>query len=138
LNSLKKSKKSVSITAIHPSSNQRARRHTSYTGPVKSLPNAMAAFTQTLLTIIWHEFKEVQMDIHNITKTLPDTPAKSNKISTTRMKDIISQLSDVIYLLCSAKSEDITTIFDQFTNITSEERDALHIIFPNDADDDND
>jgi len=55
-----------------------------------------------------------------------------------RMKDIISQLSDVIYLLCSAKAADITTIFDQFTNITREEREALNIIFPNDADDEMD
>ena len=75
------------------------------------------------------------MDTHNTIKTVSDVPVKSPKINTMRMKDIISQLSDVIYLLCSAKSADITTIFDQFTNITREEREALNIIFPNDADD---
>lgn len=74
------------------------------------------------------------MDIHNTVKTVSDTPKKSQKISTKRMKDIISQLSDVIYLLCGAKAANITTIFDQFTNITLEEREALNIIFPNDAD----
>ena len=75
------------------------------------------------------------MDIQDIIKTVPDTPAKSTKISTSRMKDIISQLSDVIYLLCSAKSADLSIIFDQFTNITSEERDAVHIVYPQDTDD---
>ena len=78
------------------------------------------------------------MDIHTTIKTVSDVPVKSQKISTMRMKDIISQLSDVIYLLCSAKAADITTIFDQFTNITREEREALNIIFPNDADDETD
>lgn len=75
------------------------------------------------------------MDIHDTPKTVSDAPVKSSKISIMRMKDIISQLSDVIYLLCGAKSEDIITIFDQFTNITREEREALNIVFPNDADD---
>lgn len=74
------------------------------------------------------------MNNHNMEKAVLDIPVKSKKIDTRRMKDIISQLSDVIYLLCSAKSADITTIFDQFTNITREEREALNIIFPNDVD----
>lgn len=78
------------------------------------------------------------MDIHNTVKTTSNTPVKTKKIDTMRMKDIISQLSDVIYLLCSAKAADITTIFDQFTNITREEREALNIIFPNDTDDEMD
>lgn len=78
------------------------------------------------------------MEIHNTSKAVSDVPAKSPKINTMRMKDIISQLSDVIYFLCSAKSVDITTIFDQFTNITREEREALNIIFPNNADDETD
>ncbi len=78
------------------------------------------------------------MDTHNTGKTVPDVPVKSKKINTMRMKDIISQLSDVIYLLCSAKTANITTVFDQFTNITQEEREALNIIFPNDTDDDAD
>lgn len=74
------------------------------------------------------------MDIYNTSKKVSDAPVKSTKINTMRMKDIISQLSDVIYLLCGAKAADITTIFDQFTNITREEREALNIIFPNDTD----
>ena len=78
------------------------------------------------------------MDIQDKIKTVSDAPVKSSKITTKRMKDIISQLSDVIYLLCSAKAADITTIFDQFTNITREEREALNIIFPNDVDDETD
>lgn len=78
------------------------------------------------------------MDNYNTTKTVSDAPVKSTKINTLRMKDIISQLSDVIYLLCGAKSADITTIFDQFTNITREEREALNIIFPNDTYNDED
>ncbi len=60
-----------------------------------------------------------------------NTPSKPRKLDAMRMKDIISQLSDVIYLLCGAKAMDVATIFDQFTNITSEERSALNIIFPN-------
>ena len=46
-----------------------------------------------------------------------------------RMKDIISQLTDVIYLLCDAKDTNITMIMEQFTNLTCEERDSLHITF---------
>lgn len=60
--------------------------------------------------------------------------SKPKKIDAIRMKDIIAQLSDVIYLLCGAKSLDVITIFDQFTNITPEEREILNIVFPNDVD----
>lgn len=42
---------------------------------------------------------------------------------------IISQLTDVIYLLCDAKDTNITMIMEQFTNLTCEERDSLHITF---------
>lgn len=59
---------------------------------------------------------------------------KREKIDTMRMKDIISQLSDVIYLLCKAKESNITMILDQFTNITKEERDSLNLIYPKDTD----
>ncbi len=75
------------------------------------------------------------MDIHTTQKQVSDALGKSKKIDTMRMKDIIAQLSDVIYLLCGAKTADIVTIFDQFTNITREEREALNIVFPNDIDD---
>ncbi|MFG6369047.1 MAG: hypothetical protein K1W16_11595 [Lachnospiraceae bacterium] len=59
---------------------------------------------------------------------------KHIKIDTLRMKDIISQLVDIIYLLCNAKENNITIIFDQFTNITEEEFDSLNIFFPHDND----
>lgn len=58
--------------------------------------------------------------------------AKPGKLDALRMKDIIAQLVDIIYLQCGAKSLDITVIFNQFTNITPEERKALNIVFSND------
>lgn len=75
------------------------------------------------------------MDIYNTSKSASEKTSKPKKIDMMRMKDIIAQLSDVIYLLCNAKSADVITIFDQFTNITPEEREFLKIIFPNDVDD---
>ncbi len=59
---------------------------------------------------------------------------KREKIDTMRMKDIISQLADIIYLLCNAKKNNITIILDQLTNLTKEERDILNLNFPNDTD----
>lgn len=56
-------------------------------------------------------------------------PNKLEKMDMMRMKDIISQLTDVIYLLCDAKDANITIIMEQFTNLTCEERDSLHITF---------
>ena len=56
-------------------------------------------------------------------------PSKIEKMDMMRMKDIISQLTDVIYLLCDAKDTNITMIMEQFTNLTCEERDSLHITF---------
>ena len=53
-------------------------------------------------------------------------PNKIEKMDMMRMKDIISQLTDVIYLLCDAKDTNITMIMEQFTNLTCEERDRLH------------
>ena len=75
------------------------------------------------------------MDIFNTSKSTSEGTSKTYIIDAMRMKDIIAQLSDVIYLLCNAKSEDVITIFDQFTNITPEERISLNIKFPNDVDD---
>lgn len=69
------------------------------------------------------------------TPKTPKSSSKHEKIDMMRMKDIVLQLADVIYLLCSAKATDVTTIFDQFTNITAEERKALRIIYPNDVKD---
>lgn len=76
--------------------------------------------------------------MRNIPKITSNVSTKNKKIDTLRMKDIIAQLADVIYLLCNAKTTDISTVFDQFTNITREEREALNIIFPNDSEDKND
>lgn len=58
---------------------------------------------------------------------------KRKKIDTMRMKDIVAQLTDIIYLLCDAKEKDAVVIMDQFTNLTKEELDSLHIIFPTDT-----
>ena len=60
---------------------------------------------------------------------------KRAKIDAMRMKDIISQLTDIIYLLCNAKKSNVSIILDQFTNITEEELDSLNILFPQDTDD---
>lgn len=56
---------------------------------------------------------------------------KHEKIDTMRMKDIVCQLTDVIYLLCDAKGADIITILNQFTNLSNEELESLNISFPN-------
>lgn len=55
----------------------------------------------------------------------------SCRIDTIRMKDIVAQLTDIIYLLCDAKAEDTGIILHQFTNLTAEEQESLHIVFPN-------
>lgn len=55
---------------------------------------------------------------------------KREKIDMMRMKDIVVQLADVIYLLCSAKNNNISMILEQFTNITNEEREFLNMIYP--------
>ncbi|MDE6911444.1 MAG: hypothetical protein K2P44_13400 [Lachnospiraceae bacterium] len=59
---------------------------------------------------------------------------RHEKIDAMRMKDIISQLTDIIYLLCNAKKSNISIILDQFTNITEDERNSLNIFFPQDTD----
>lgn len=60
---------------------------------------------------------------------------KRAKIDMMRMKDIIAQLTDIIYILCNAKESNISIILDQFTNITDEELISLNIFFPPDTDD---
>ena len=70
----------------------------------------------------------------NSTRSSAKSKTKHERIDTMRMKDIVSQLTDVIYLLCNAKSSNITMILDQFTNITKEERESLNIIFSRDTD----
>lgn len=59
---------------------------------------------------------------------MKDNP-KSDRIDTIRMKDIIAQLTDIIYLLCDAKEADIRIIISQLTNLTAEERESLHLTF---------
>lgn len=59
---------------------------------------------------------------------------KRVKIDTMRMKDIIAQLTDIIYILCNAKERNISIILNQFTNITEEELQSLNILFPQDTD----
>ena len=58
--------------------------------------------------------------------------SKNERIDTIRMKDIVSQLTDIIYLLCDAKETDIRIIINQLTNLTAEERESLHITFATD------
>lgn len=58
---------------------------------------------------------------------------KHERIDAMRMKDIVAQLADVIYLLCDAKGHDISVILNQFTNLSDEECDSLNITFLNDA-----
>ena len=65
-------------------------------------------------------------------KSIQNQNSKRAKIDAMRMKDIIAQLADIIYLLCNAKENNITTILDQFTNITQEELHSLNIFFPHD------
>lgn len=55
--------------------------------------------------------------------------SKNERIDTIRMKDIISQLTDIIYLLCDAKEADIRIIITQLTNLTVEEQESLHLTF---------
>lgn len=54
---------------------------------------------------------------------------KCERIDTIRMKDIVAQLTDIIYLLCDAKETDSRIIITQLTNLTKEERESLHIAF---------
>lgn len=54
---------------------------------------------------------------------------KQDTIDKMRMKDIISQLTDIIYLMCDARNADICTIINKFTNLTDEEIESLHICF---------
>ncbi len=57
---------------------------------------------------------------------------KTVKMDTMRMKDIVAQLVDIIYLLCEAKGCDIKIILHQFTNLSDEERNSLNLIFSQD------
>lgn len=58
--------------------------------------------------------------------------SKGERIDTIRMKDIVAQLTDIIYLLCDAKETDSRIIINQLTNLTPAERECLHITFSGD------
>ena len=57
---------------------------------------------------------------------------KRTKINTMRLKDIIAQLTDIIYIQCNTREQDITIVLDQFTNITRDELSTLNIFYPQD------
>ncbi len=59
--------------------------------------------------------------------------SKTVKIDNMRMKDIIAQLTDIIYLLCDAKGNDTMIILNQFTNLSAEERNSLNLVFSHDV-----
>lgn len=44
-----------------------------------------------------------------------------------RMKDIISQLTDIIYLLCDAKKVDVSIVVKNLTNMSFEELERYHL-----------
>lgn len=56
--------------------------------------------------------------------------AKYEKIDALRMKDIVAQLADIIYLLCDAKDADSKIIISRLTNLTAEEKEILHLRLP--------
>lgn len=53
-------------------------------------------------------------------------------MSASRLKDIIAQLADIIYLQTRANKEKTEVIFEQFTNLTTEECEFLNLHFAND------
>ena len=63
-------------------------------------------------------------------KSIQNQNSKRAKIDAMRMKDIIAQLTDIIYFLCNAKKSNISIILDQFTNITDEELDSHNLLCP--------
>jgi hypothetical protein len=60
-------------------------------------------------------------------------PAKKQfTIKRMRMKDIISMLVDVIYIMCDGNKEDTLILINRLTDITPEELEFFNIIFPKD------
>jgi len=57
---------------------------------------------------------------------------KGPNISHARMRDLINQLADIIYILCKAKEQPTTTLLNQLTNMTPEEQSKLNIFYPKD------
>lgn len=52
--------------------------------------------------------------------TIP--PFTEEELDAIRMKDIVCQLTDVIFILCNAKKLDSITILSQLTNLSYEEQ----------------
>lgn len=50
-----------------------------------------------------------------------------DKLDLIRMKDINSQLMDIIYLLCDAKQLDSAVLLKQLTNVSLLEWEHLHL-----------
>ena len=55
-----------------------------------------------------------------------NTILSNDEPGATRMKDIVSQLTDVIFILCDAKKLDSFAIISQLTNLTLDECDSIH------------
>lgn len=56
-----------------------------------------------------------------------NTSTSQEKLDLIRMKDINSQLIDIIYLLCDAKQQDSAVLLRQLTNISLPEWECLHL-----------
>lgn len=57
------------------------------------------------------------------------SPKNQEKIDMVRLKDINSQLVDIIYFLCGAKSKDASILIQQLTNLSIFELEHLKIKF---------
>lgn len=55
------------------------------------------------------------------------SPLKEDKIDMVRLKDINSQLVDIIYFLCSARKKDAVVVIQQLTNLSMFELEHLQI-----------
>ncbi|MCI9035554.1 MAG: hypothetical protein HFJ08_16230 [Lachnospiraceae bacterium] len=58
---------------------------------------------------------------------------KPDKIDLLRLKDIVAQLADIIYLLCGAKEQNVRMILANFTNLSDDELSYLNLSYPKDA-----
>jgi hypothetical protein len=54
---------------------------------------------------------------------------KREKIAGLRMKEILAELVDVIYLMCDADADDASAILRQFTDMTPQEYEWLNIMY---------
>jgi len=61
---------------------------------------------------------------------------KDNLIPNSRMRDLVTQLADIIYMLCDIKERNTTTILRHFTDMTEDEQSRLNIFYKKDEDED--